>query len=360
MENKSITNNKFYVITLLLLLLLFGYLMYNVIRPFLTPIAWAVVLGIVFYPVYQFIGRYVAWKSAASLLTVLIIVFIIIGPFTYIIVMMGWELYSLVEHLEKGVFDQQFTGDLASFAPLKWLDERLHIYEYIGTEEVKKKIMDSISSVAQGIMPRLTIGFKNLLGVFSDFSIMVMTLYFFFLDGPAFVKKVRDYLPFTDVQKDRLVSQTKDMVVSAIYGGVAVALSQGIAAGLVFYFLGVRAPLLLGAATYLMSFIPFGAVIIWGGVDIYLFLSGSYIKGGILLFVGLFGISMIDNVLRPIIVSGRTNISFLLIFFTVVGGLGYFGLIGLILGPLVVVIFLSLFEIFRTIDEEEINGSAEL
>ncbi|MBF0517591.1 MAG: AI-2E family transporter [Nitrospirae bacterium] len=354
MENKPIANDKFYVITLLLLMLLFGFLMFNVIRPFLNPIAWAVVLGIVFYPVYQFIGKYVAWRNVSSLITVLIIVFIIIGPFTYILILMGRELMSLIHYVETEVFGQ-YT-DILSIAPIKWLDDRFHILKYIdkyiGTDEIKTKLLSNISAFAQSVVPRLTIGFKNLLGVVADFSLMLITLYFFFLDGPAFMNKVRDYLPFTDVQKDRLVSQTKDMVVSAIYGGVAVALSQGVAAGLVFYFLGIRAPLLLGAATYLMSFIPFGAMIIWGGVDVFLFLEASYVKGFILLLAGTFGISMIDNILRPMIVSGRTNISFLLIFFTVIGGLGYFGLIGLILGPLVVVIFLSLFDIFRTIDED--------
>ncbi|MBF0457917.1 MAG: AI-2E family transporter [Nitrospirae bacterium] len=357
MDDKPVAGNKFYIITLLLLLLLFGFLMFNVIRPFLNPIAWAVVLGIVFYPVYQFIGKFLRWKNAASLMTVLIIVFIIIGPFSYILVLMGKELISLIKYVEEGALSQ-YT-DVLSLAPLKWLDDRIHIYKYIGTEEVKKKILENIANFAQSIMPQLTIGFKNLLGVVIDFVLMVMTLYFFFLDGPAFTEKIRDYLPFTDAQKDRLVSQTKDMVVSAIYGGMAVALSQGIAAGLVFYFLDVRAPLLLGAATYLMSFIPFGAVIIWGGVDIFLFLSESYSKGIILLLAGVLGISMIDNVLRPMIVSGRTKISFLLIFFTVIGGLGYFGLIGLILGPLVVVIFLTLFDIFRTIDGEDSNASPE-
>ncbi|MCG6553334.1 MAG: AI-2E family transporter [Candidatus Magnetominusculus sp. LBB02] len=351
MGNKPLVSNKFYVITLLLLLGLFGFLMFNVIRPFLSPIAWAVVLGIVFYPVYQYIGKYVAWKNAASLATVMIIVFIIIGPFTYILILMGKELLSLIHYVQDGALAQY--ADVLSLAPMRWLDGRFHIFKYIGTDEMKGKIIDNISGFAQSVLPRLTLGFKNMLGICFDFALMVLTLYFFFLDGPSFMKKLRDYLPFTDAQKDRLIVQTKDMVVSAIYGGMAVALSQGVAAGLVFYFLGVRAPLLLGAATYLMSFIPFGAMLIWGGVDIFMFLKGEYLHGTILLVLGLFGISMIDNILRPIIVSGRTNISFLLIFFTVIGGLGYFGLIGLILGPLVVVIFLSLFDIFRTMDDEE-------
>ncbi|MBF0319510.1 MAG: AI-2E family transporter [Nitrospirae bacterium] len=357
MENKPATNNKFYIITLLLLLLLFGYLMYNVIKPFLNPIAWAVVLGIVFYPVYNLCNKYLHWRNAASLITVLIIVFIIIGPFTYILILMGMELLSLIQYVEVGKFEQ-YT-ELLSSGPLRWLDEHMHIYKYVGTEEIKEKILSGIATFGRSVMPQLTIGVKNVLGIVVDFALMVITLYFFFLDGPVFIQRVRDYLPFTDAQKDRLAAQTKDMVVSAIYGGVAVALSQGIAAGLVFYFLGIRAPLLLGAATYLMSFIPFGGVIVWGGVDIFLFLNGSYLKGAILLFLGIFGISMIDNILRPIIVSGRTKISFLLIFFTVIGGLGYFGLIGLILGPLVVVIFLSLFDIFKTIDEDDNNSCTE-
>ena len=97
-----------------------------------------------------------------------------------------------------------------------------------------------------------------------------------------------------------------------------------------------------------MSFLPLiGTFAVWGPASAYLFVQGSYGKGIILLLYGFLVISMVDNILRPIIISGRTKMPTLAVFFSVLGGIKLFGLIGFIMGPLVLALFLSIFEIFR-------------
>jgi predicted PurR-regulated permease PerM len=198
---------------------------------------------------------------------------------------------------------------------------------------------------------------------FVNFLFMIFSLYFLIKDGPDFLGKLRNYLPFSDNQKDRLVSQIKDMVISTIYGGVVVAVSQGLLGGVTLFFLGIASPAIWGTAIAIMSFIPMlGTFSVWGPLCIYLFIQGSIIKGFILLVVGGLGISMIDNILKPIIISGRTKMPTLVIFFSVLGGIKLFGLIGLIMGPLVVALFISVFEIFRNIEggtpvKEEAGGT---
>jgi predicted PurR-regulated permease PerM len=138
------------------------------------------------------------------------------------------------------------------------------------------------------------------------------------------------------------------MVISTVYGGVVIALIQGILGGTAFYFLGLNSPVLWGCAMTVMSFLPlFGTFSIWGPAAAYLIIQGSVMKGVILLLYGVFIISIVDNILRPIIISGRTKMPTLAVFFSVLGGIKFFGLIGFIMGPLVLALFVSVFEIFK-------------
>ncbi len=106
------------------------------------------------------------------------------------------------------------------------------------------------------------------------------------------------------------------MVISTVYGGVVVALIQGTIGGITFYLLGVKSPVLLGTSISIMSFLPFlGTFSVWGPIVVYLFIQDEIIKGFILLIVGAFGISMVDNILKPIIISGRTKMPTLVVFF---------------------------------------------
>jgi predicted PurR-regulated permease PerM len=163
--------------------------------------------------------------------------------------------------------------------------------------------------------------------------------------------KLRNYLPFPEPQRDRLEKQVKDMVVSTIFGGVVVALVQGLMGGTAFYYLGVPSPVIWGTAIAILSFVPMlGTFSIWGPIVVYLFLKGAIAKGFILLLIGAFGISLVDNILKPLIIGGRTKMPTLLIFFSVIGGIKLFGLIGLIMGPLSVALFISVLGIFRNIE----------
>ncbi len=319
-------------------------------EPFLTAIAWALVLGIVFYPLFLLIGRFVKWRAGASLITLFIIVFIIAGPFFYMFMLMGKEVKHLIEYLNETNYES--ITRIFSYRAVTWFLSHLHAKPPNGDLDIKTLINENVVRIGQNIMPHLTYGVKNVFIGILNFIIMVFTLFFFFIDGQKFINKLMKLLPFSENHRAKLAKEIKDMVISAIYGGVAVSFSQGLVAGFVFYFLGVKAPVLLGAFTVLMSFIPGGAVVVWGAVDIVLFIDGSYTAGFILLLAGVFGISMIDNIVRPVIVSGRTNVPFLIVFFTVIGGLKVFGMVGIIMGPLVLVLFVSLVEIFRTMEEE--------
>jgi predicted PurR-regulated permease PerM len=341
--------NRFYIYMLTLFSLVLGYLALQVLMPFLSPLAWAAVLSILFYPMFEIIRKRIKWKSVASIITLVIILMTILGPFSYLSFLLATELTEVVSYIEGG----QIEGlkEVLEAPGVAWLVERGKEMFNMEDADVGDLLVKNLTNMGRDMVGKITKGVKNLVGVMLNFVFMSLTIFFLFRDGTGFLARLRDYLPFPPEQRARLEAQVKGMVVSTIYGGVVVALVQGLLGGTAFYFLGVPSPVIWGTAIAIMSFVPMlGTFSIWGPMVVYLFLQGAIAKGFILLIIGTFGISMVDNILKPIIIGGRTKMHTLVIFFSVIGGIKLFGLIGLIMGPMSVALFISVFEIFRNIE----------
>lgn len=341
--------NRFYLFTLVILSFLLGALSFQIIKPFLNPIAWAIVLSIIFYPLYAYLRMYIRWKSVTSLITLIVIIAVILGPFSYLSFLLVRELKEVAGYIERGELES--LKEVLEEPRVAWIVERVKSALQVEDIDVNNLLIDNISKVGRSLIGKVTKGVSDVLSTIMNFILMTLSIFFLLRDGPDFIKRIRDYLPFSEEQKDRLEKQTKGMVVSTIFGGVVVALIQGFMGGIIFYFLNIPSPVMWGTAIAIMSFVPvMGTFSIWGPAVIYLFLSGYTLKGFILLIFGTFGISLVDNILKPIIIGGRTKMPTLIIFFSVLGGIKFFGLIGLIMGPLVFVLFISVFKIFRDIE----------
>ncbi len=341
--------NRFYFIALTFLVLALGYLSYQILKPFLSPIAWAVILAIVFYPLYIFIFKFVRLKAIASLLTIIIITVLIIGPFSYLSFLLVNELTHISEYLKEGKFET--LTDLLHSPRIKGVVDEILSFMNMTEEEMKSTLSGNLSEMGKEIVVRITKGLGDIATGVVNFVFMVFSIFFLLKDGPEFLRKTHDYMPFPEEQKERLEVQVRDIIVSTVYGGVAVAIVQGIIGGITYYILGIPSPVFWGLATAVASFVPLiGAAAVWGPATVYLFIKGATLQGIILAGVGIFGISLIDNILKPIIIGGRTKMPMLVIFFSVLGGIKLFGLIGLVAGPLVMAIFVSVVEIFRNIE----------
>jgi len=133
-----------------------------------------------------------------------------------------------------------------------------------------------------------------------------------------------------------------------MYGGVVIALLQGILGGILFWIIGIPSPVFWGAIMAFLAIIPVvGAFIVYVPAGIILVLSGSVAKGIIVILVGSLVISQVDNVIRPYLISGRTSLHPLLLFFTILGGIALFGLLGLIIGPMIAAGFTILLQVFE-------------
>jgi predicted PurR-regulated permease PerM len=179
------------------------------------------------------------------------------------------------------------------------------------------------------------------------FLFTLLSLYYLFKDGERLFNGLKGILPIPPRERDLLIDRFRDMVNATIFGGLLIALIQGVLGGMAFWVLGIASPLLWGTAMALFSFIPLGGTaLIWIPAALLLIIQGAVAKGIILLAIGVFIISSVDNLLRPLVVGVQTHIHPLLLFFTVIGGLQAFGMIGIITGPLIASLCLTLIEIY--------------
>ena len=318
----------FYAVVLLL-----GYLVYQIFKPFLVPLAWAGVLVVVFYPLHvkleaRFKRTRAAYASTLLVTVVLIVPVLLLG---IMFVNQGISAFqALNEAREHGEMPFVANVEKAWF----WVRQRLPVSiemdpVKIGTEAAQiigRFVADRASDVA-----------RNVAVFLFNLSVMVFALFFFFRDASRIVDAIRKLLPFDDALKDQMLSQARGLIEASVTSTLVVAAVQGLLGGLAFLFLGFGAPVVWGVVMAFFALIPLaGTWLVWGPAVISLFVSGDWVRGVILLAIGAGLVGSVDNVLRPILVSGRAQLSQLLIFISILGGISVFGMLGLVLGPIVI------------------------
>ncbi|MCX7965457.1 MAG: AI-2E family transporter [Syntrophorhabdaceae bacterium] len=334
------------------LVLFFGYITYLVLKPFVGAISWGIVLSLVFYPVYSFLLRYVKNSTISSVITLLLIISIILGPFMYLAYLITQEINLLIDYIKS--HELTTLDKILQYPLIKGITKKILNIFNMTQAELKKAIITNLTELGKDMLGRITSNLGNIISVLIDIVFVFLTVFFLLLDGPKFLNKIQDYMPFSKNQKEKLIKQIKDIIISTIYGGVTVAFIQGLIGGISFSILGIQSAVFWGLCMFFASFVPIlGTFIIWGPAAAYLFLNGFILKGFILILIGIFIISMVDNILRPLIVKGKTKLPTILIFFSILGGIKLFGFIGFIMGPLILALFISLFEIFRYSEYKE-------
>lgn len=332
--------------------MVFGYLAYLVLKPFTSPISWGIVLSLIFYPLYAYLLRYIKNPTVSSVITLLIIICIIIGPVMYLAYLITQEINHLIEYIKS--HELTTLDKVMDYPVINRVSKKILSIFNLTLADFKRTIINNVSGWGKDMLSGITSSLGNIVSSLLDVVFVFLTVFFLLLDGPKFLEKIQNYMPFSKPQKERLIKQVKDIVISTIYGGVTIALIQGLIGGIAFSILGIPSAILWGLCMFFSSFIPIvGTFIIWGPGSVYLFFNGFYLKGFILILIGVFGISMVDNILRPLIVKGKTKMPTILIFFSILGGIKLFGFIGFIMGPLVLALFISVLEIFRHFEEKD-------
>jgi predicted PurR-regulated permease PerM len=173
-------------------------------------------------------------------------------------------------------------------------------------------------------------------------------MFYLFRDGDAIRRAAFDMFPLERAQTRDVFARTKEVVGATVYGVIVIALIQGTLGAFIFWVLGLPSPLLWGVVMFFLSMIPMaGAFLVWVPAALFLALSGAWGRAGILAAWGVLVVGSIDNLLSPRLVGQRTRLHELLVFFSVLGGLEVFGVLGVVLGPVVVAVTLAVIEMVR-------------
>ncbi len=340
-----------FLIFILFLTFLSIYLLYQILSPFLSSIIWAILLAMIFYPLFQKLRRLLKKKEFLSaLIMTLLVLLIIVLPFTLLMISLASEVvdgYHRMEEMIKTGQLQAYLERMKEIPILNWILARLG--QHIDPSQIDPMplLLKNLQKISTFIFNQTATLLKGFSTFIAGFFFTLLSLYYLFKDGSRFFNGLKEIIPLSSKERDLLIQRFKDMIYATIYGGILIAIVQGILGGLSFWVLGLPSPIMWGTAMALLSFIPIGGTaLIWAPAGILLLIGGAVLKGLLLLGLGVFIISMVDNFLRPFFISARTNIHPLLLFFAVLGGIQTFGLIGVVAGPLVATLFLTLLEIY--------------
>lgn len=340
-----------FLIFILFLTFLSIYLLYQILSPFLSSIIWAILLAMIFYPLFQKLQRLLKKKEFLSaLIMTLLVLIVIVLPFTLLMVSLASEVvdgYHRMEEMIKTGQLQAYLERMKEIPILKWILARLGQYIDLSQMDPLPLLLKNLQKISTFIFNQTATLLRGFSTFIAGFFFTLLSLYYLFKDGSRFFNGLKEIIPLSSKEKDLLIQRFKDMIYATIYGGILIAIIQGLLGGLSFWVLGLPSPIMWGTAMALLSFIPIGGTaLIWAPAGILLLIGGAVLKGLLLLGLGVFVISMVDNFLRPFFISARTNIHPLLLFFAVLGGIQAFGLIGVVAGPLVATLFLTLIEIY--------------
>ena len=215
--------------------------------------------------------------------------------------------------------------------------------------------------VAEYILEHYTLILGGIGAFVLKFSIMLFSMFFFFRDGEALVRELKKLIPLAPEHEDLLLSKLKEVVYATFLGIFTTGICQGIVVGFIFYFLGISNSILWGTATAMFSLVPvLGTATVWIPLSLYLLLSGAYLKGIILLILGVTVIGLIDNLIRPLIIEGTMEgMHLLMVLFALAGGLLLFGPSGLVVGPLVAAMLITFLEIYKIEFREQLDSGPE-
>src|SRR5687767_11266322 len=337
----AIQNVSFFLLVALTTL---GFL--ALIASFLMPVFWAAVLATVFFPLQRrYVARFGGRQSLAALATILTIVGLVVVPLFLIGVAMSREALDLHSQITSGAVDLQ--------APVRFLRRMTPLAtDYVGglgidVEALVQRLSTSAVAVSQFIAASaLGIG-QDALRITALFFLMLYILFFFLRDGTRLVATLIRVLPLGDVRERQLLAKFAEVSLATIKGTLVVGVVQGAIGAVLFWALGIPAPVFWGTLMTILSVLPaVGPGLIWLPAAVILLATGHIVKGIIVIAAGILVIGLVDNVLRPILVGRDTQMPDYLVLLATLGGLAVFGVSGFVIGPVIAAFFLVVWEMF--------------
>jgi predicted PurR-regulated permease PerM len=346
MQEKKLGNTFFFV--LLFFSLYLGYLMFE---PFIGIIMFSIIITIVVNPIHQKLRKQLKNENQASFLSTFFVLLFVLIPGSIFITFLGNELINLIPVATKLISEtKDINYHMQNLPVIGAIYEKLRV-AFLSSElnfDFNEFAKTHFGTVATFIVDKGKSIFTNIGLMIAAMFFILMTTFFLFRDGEGFYKSLYEIIPLSEREKKFLFSQTF-MAVNAIFmGTVLTAAAQALLGLLSYLTLGISFSIFWAFATFITAFLPLGgAALIWGPLAIYCFFAKGYISGIILIAWGIFAISGVDNILRPLLIGGKTNINTLVMVFAILGGIQVFGFIGIFIAPIIIVLINNLLIIYK-------------
>jgi predicted PurR-regulated permease PerM len=344
--NTSDLQAKTFLLLLGVVTLAFGW----ILMPFFGAIFWGAVLAIMFSPFH----RWILAKSGnrpvlAALTTLAICLILVILPMILVTVSLAQEGTAVYQKVASGDIDVgAFLQHVFTALPA-WMHDIMARFGMDSISTLQARLSDAAVQGSRFIATNvLDIG-RNAFDFIVSFFIMLYLLFFLLKDGPVLAGRIQRAIPLSAEHKQHLFYKFTTVTRATVKGNFLVAGAQGAMGGVAFWMLGVQAPLLWAVVMGFLSLLPaIGAALVWAPVAIYFLVTGAIWKGVILTVFGVLVIGMIDNVLRPVLVGKDIKMPDYLVLISTIGGMAVFGLNGFVIGPVIAALFIALWDIFST------------
>ena len=326
------------------------YLFYRIIAPFLIPFCWAGTFVIILYPLYRRLAKWIHSATLRSLILTILVVLVIIGPAVYLGISLVQEAITMFDSFSKWVDAGHLNAalDFQHTPFYRVLQERLSPYVDISRFDPRTIVENGLLKISQVALSSTTNILANTGRILLQFLLLVFFMFYLFRDGHLFLDYIKSIIPFEPHRAEATIEKLKNVIASTMYGGIVVAFLQGVLGGILFWIAGIHSPLFWGTLMAFTSLIPVvGTTLVYLPAGIILIAGGSLVSGIVVIAGGALVISQVDNFIRPLLVSGRTGMHTLLLFVSVMGAVGLFGLLGIVLGPLIAAVFVTIMEMIR-------------
>ncbi len=322
---KRLGNVLFYAIVVIV-----AYLLYLIFAPFLVALAWAAVLVVVSYPFYEWLAR--RWgRTGSALATTIAVTLILIVPTLLVMVAFVRQAVVAAQSIHLGFEAGHFTWVShfwdrlqAHFPELSAIDLTAALHRY--AERVAAYVGEQLGTVL-----------RHMAEFLFDLGVTILAMFYLYRDGDSMVTRLREVMPFDSEHRDRILRDARDLVFASVTSSLVAAAIHGTLGGLAFGATGIRAPVFWGVMMGFCSLVPvIGTALVWVPITISLLVQGHAGRAIVLLILCIAIVSVVDNVIRPWLISGRGEMGGLVIFISVIGGVAVFGMLGVVLGPIVV------------------------
>ena len=333
--------------TLLLLVVAITLAFATILWPYYGAVFWALVLAIVFSPLQRRLSVLLRGRrTLAALAAMALILVLVILPATLIAASLLQDGVALVERIRSGELDLGQHLRQASAALPAWATGVLDRFELRDLGALQERLSSGLMQGLQVLATRVFAVGGNTLQFIVSFFIMLYLLFFLLRDGSALWRRVRSAIPLAEELQHSLSRKFTNVIRATVKGTIVVALVQGALGGLIFWLLGIGAPILWAVVMAFLSLLPaIGPGLVWGPVAIYLLATGATWPGIVLVAYGILVIGLVDNLLRPILIGKDTKMPDYVVLISTLGGMAVFGLNGFVIGPAIAAMFIAVWDI---------------